>query len=200
MGLEGHFSAAEQSYGQSEDWQKHVRTYPLFAQLHHPYVELANSQGNILLTSLLPVRPPFLTQFDLEQYATYAEGIMTPGGSIVFDMEYGSNWLGFIKEQAPESIKHSLSAIPAALWEKRVLEYVYGTMPTLGKALKVPYAPRNEAATGFALTDLIDRAAHIQTFLIAKTLGNLEAVKPHIKALQNGRIIYHEVLPAPPNL
>lgn len=126
-------------------------------------------------------------------YDSFAADILAPGGSIKFDRGHnGSNWLGRIKERAPDHVRQDLPTILTAVLERRVLQYLNEAMPALEEALKFPEL-QTEDATGFNRSDLLYLATNLQTYLIAKTL-DLEAVKPHVEALQRGVVIYHQVL------
>lgn len=191
---DGIATAFENAYARSTDWSELRNRYGKFAPLHHPYIDSASNQGSILFTSL--IRPPALMPKILQDCDTYREVILTPGGSVVFDSEYGQNSLGIIKEQAPDEVKQSLSAVSAPVLEKRVFQYVRGVMRMLEELLKQPATDETLGRSGYDVRnglfdlDLLDLAAYLQTYIIAKIKG-LEAVRPLIPLIQAGELVYN---------
>lgn len=178
--------AGEQLYERSPLWLEISTSFPRFSKLHHPYSDLANYQGTIILMSL--VRPKTFKPLQLKTYDTWTALILTQGGTIAFDREYDIGFLDLIKDQTPKNLQNKLSIIPHRVWEERVLNHVRRLVPTLEQAIALPSSQETEKLTGLSYQCLLDLSAFSQAYLLAKTNG-LEAVKPHIGALQQGKIV-----------
>ena len=195
MGLDEHLSEEEHvigvrllefNYEQSEAWQNLVSKYGSFAALHHPWADLVNDmQGYYILMSLS--RPKKMSGEQLGDYDRFTDLIMAEGGSINFDRASERDWLQLVTRHSPASF---VARVKDVALEKYVTQYLqHSVMPALAKALQLPDNEETENAVGYTREQLYDLAACVQSFLFAKTKG-LEAVRPHIAALQKGELVY----------
>lgn len=176
----------EEAYETSDNWKTLAEKQRKYAVLHHPYMDLASTAGEILLSTLRQSVPANY-QGVVENRKSLVPMILGEGGALTFDNEFEIGFLNLITNGYLP--KGELFKISNATWEQRVIQYVKGTIPILKEAIGLEDTLENENRIGYTRHDLLDLVAFTQTYLIAKKQG-MDTVKEQMPTLQRGELVY----------